>query len=62
VPAVRGSAVQDLECPNEQISVDTISISEGEWAANGCGQRAVYRCPGAGGAPCQMRLVSKFAK
>jgi hypothetical protein len=43
---------------------------DGDFVVEGCGQRAVYRCPGDGAsapsvtsvAPCQMLLVSKFAK
>jgi hypothetical protein len=62
LPAVRGSAAQDLKCPQEQISIQTLSTSDSQFAADGCGQRAVYSCPGAGSAPCQMLLVSKIAK
>jgi hypothetical protein len=63
VEAVTGSAAQDLKCPNEQISVSSVNSTNLEFAAEGCGQRAVYTCgPSDSHSTCQMALVSKSAK
>jgi hypothetical protein len=57
--AALGSGQHDLKC--QQVTATELSAHEGEWAAEGCGQVAVYRCPGDGWR-CQMLLVSKLAK
>jgi hypothetical protein len=60
--AARDSGAHDLHCPKEQTS--GTSFGDGTIAADGCGQRAVYRCPPADSEPnmCQMMLISKVAK
>jgi hypothetical protein len=62
VDAARDSGAHDLQCPKEQTS--GTSFGDGTVAADGCGQRAVYRCPSTASDPtmCQMMLISKVAK
>ena len=61
IQAVRDSGAHDLKCPKEQISTMNTG-GELEFAAEGCGQRSVYRCSFTGGRVCQLVLISKFAK
>jgi hypothetical protein len=66
-PALLDSGAHDLNCPKEQMS--KLPGAGEDFVVEGCGQRAVYRCPlndpapkMYSVAPCQMLLVSKFAK
>jgi len=64
--AARESGAHDLRCPNEPIKV--MALQDGkypssEYAADGCGQRAVYKCsPASLSQTCEMLLVARFPK
>ncbi len=67
--AVQASAVQDLPCPRERISVEKLpggSRGPTEYMAAGCGWRAIFReqCSGWGsdeGMRCRFILTGRFA-
>ncbi len=64
VQAARVSAVQDLSCAAEKITIKPIGHGKypaSDYLADGCGKRASYNCePASLSQTCTMVLVSKF--